>query len=170
LDAFKRRARTVAKVFFPIRTFGAFKFLAKEIIMTEEQSITFLNMSGDVTITWDASNEAEILELVRQKMAQGYSFFILKKRSLGPIPLPAKKVEATSIAQVAQAGHAVLRDKEVTRMVKTSLGDDAVDRAVQNGSARLTQGRADLATSHRAQDAQEVLRSQSVAIRPVVGG
>jgi hypothetical protein len=41
-----------------------------------QPSITWLNMTGDVTITWDEQNKEAVLELVRAKMKQGYTFFI----------------------------------------------------------------------------------------------
>ena len=62
-----------------------------------QPSITWLNMSGDVTITWDATNRERILALVREKMNQGYTFFILKPRAFKL--LGQKKVKLTDPAQ-----------------------------------------------------------------------
>ena len=42
-------------------------------------SLTFLNNTGDVTITWSPENDEKIKDLVRQKMAAGYVFFTLRK-------------------------------------------------------------------------------------------
>lgn len=50
-----------------------------------QSSITFLNMSGDITISWDEENKARILELVKKKMDEGYVFFTLQKVPLLPI-------------------------------------------------------------------------------------
>ena len=52
-------------------------------LTTIEASITFLNMTGDITIAWDDTNREQMLALVQEKMAQGYSFFILQPRFLG---------------------------------------------------------------------------------------
>lgn len=40
---------------------------------TTHPAITFLNMTGDITISWDRDNEAAILAMVEQKMKEGYS-------------------------------------------------------------------------------------------------
>lgn len=134
-------------------------------------AITFLNMTGDVTISWDASNEATMLALVEQKMKEGYSFFVLKPRFLSI--LGKKKVRATSLKEVAEAGSAVVDDAEFHRMMaKLKLHDPAVEAAVASGKASITksEGAVDRDTIRRAKDPQEVVRQQTVAVRPIVGG
>lgn len=136
---------------------------------TVQPAITWLNMSGDVTIVWDASNREKILELVRQKMAQGYSFFILKPRLI-PI-FGNKKVPLTKASQLRDAVGVVVRDDQVSTIVG-QLGDKDVASAVQGGHAAiaaLPKGRS-MATTRRAKSAEEVLTQQSVAVRAVVGG
>lgn len=133
-------------------------------------SITFLNLSGDVTITWDKSNEAQILGLIEEKMRQGFSFFILKPRAMGL--LPSKKVRAKSMSQVARAGGVSIADADVQKILSSRVHDQDVQNAVESGVARLRrpQDSASYDTERRATSAREILHQQSVAVRPVVGG
>lgn len=133
-------------------------------------SITFLNLSGDVTITWDESNEEAILRLIEDKMRQGFTFFVLKPR-MGGI-LPPKKVAARSMAQVKRAASVTVADADVQKLLASNVHDEALQQAVQSGQARLErpESGAQYETERRATSAREVLHSQSVAVRPIVAG
>ncbi len=131
--------------------------------------ITWLNMCGDVTITWDDSNRDAILELVRKKMAEGCHFFVIKPRLL-PI-FGNSKVSLTSEAQLAKAKGVVVPDKYIHALVK-QVDDEVVAHALQNRIAAI----ADIprASNHdtfqRAKTAEEVVQHQTVGTRCIVGG
>lgn len=136
-----------------------------------QPAITFLNMTGDITISWDASNEAAMLALVEEKMKEKVTFFILKPRILSF--LGKKKVRATSIEQIAEAGAAVLEDADFHRMMgRLKLHDEALEAAVAAGKAHLTKSDTpvDRAAIRPAKTAQEVVQNQTIAVRRVVGG
>jgi len=143
---------------------------------TSQPAITFLNMTGDITVTWDAANEAAILAMVEEKMKQKFTFFILKPRFLSI--LGKKKVAAKTIGEIAAAGSVVIDDDDFQRleikqmMGRLNLHDKDVEAAVASGKAHLTKSDepVDRATVRRATSAQEVVRHQSVAVRRVVGG
>lgn len=141
---------------------------------TNEQSslspaITFLNMSGDVTICWDDSNKDRIRELVTQKMAQGYSFFVLTPRAI-PF-LPRKKTRLTNPRQLDSAVGVVVTD-DVVEAIVGNLGDTDVEAAVKSGAAVLAPAPATRShnTVRRASSVDEVLRQQTLAVRPITGG
>lgn len=130
--------------------------------------ITWLNMSGDVTITWTPENEAHIKDLVERKMKEGYSFFVLKPRCLAL--LGKKKVKLTDATLLDGAVGVVVPDNVVESFVN-QMGDHDVGTAVKSGKARLAKAPSGQnETLHRARSADEVVRSQSVAVRPIVGG
>ena len=143
--------------------------MSHEII---QPAITFLNMTGDVTISWDASNEATILALVEEKMKkENVTFFIIKPRFLSF--LGKKKVRATSIKQIAEAGSAVVDDEDFQRMMgRLKLHDQALEAAVAAGQAHLTRSNVpvDRASVRPARTPQEVVQNQTIAVRRVVGG
>ena len=139
----------------------------------DQPAITFLNMTGDVTITWDKDSEGAILALVAAKMSQGYSFFVLEPRKLGFIPLPSRRVALTDIRQARHAGKVTMTDAEVARTLQAARVDDPeLERLLATGAARLaapsnSDGRP---TASRARRALDVLSRRTVAIRPIVGG
>jgi hypothetical protein len=138
---------------------------------TIQPAITFLNMTGDVTISWDASNQDAILALVEEKMKEKFTFFIIKPRFLSF--LGKKKVRATSIRQIAEAGAAVVADEDFQRMMgRLKLHDDALEAAVAAGKAHLTKSDVPVerAMIRPARTAQEVMQNQTIAVRRVVGG
>lgn len=136
-----------------------------------QPSICFLNRTGDITVSWDESNEAAVLEMVAQKMKDGYSFFILKPRFFG-LASP-KKVRANSIAEVKEAGSVVVDDSAFEKMMsKAKVDDPQVEEALADGTMKLVgsdnTGSADAV--RRATTPQEVVRNQTLAVRRVVGG
>lgn len=138
-------------------------------------NITFLNMTGDITIEWDAENADLIKAMVEKKMKEGYSFFVLKPR-LGGL-LGHKRVEVTEVSQLDSAtgaGAVSVPDALAEKMIK-SLNDNDVGTLVANKKAKLVskvEGNVHyLDTSHRAKSAEEVVSSsESVAVRRLAGG
>jgi hypothetical protein len=152
------------------------KQLTKDIMdinQANQPAITFLNMTGDITLTWDKDSETSILALVEAKMAQGYSFFVLEPRKLGFIPLPARRTALTDIAQARKAGKVSMTESAVEQgLARAKLDDPDLEKLVAEGRARLSavsnhDGRP---TVSRARRALQVLTQQTVAVRPVTGG
>lgn len=134
-------------------------------------AITWLNMSGDVTITWDDDNRDAIIALVKEKMAKGYSFFIITPRYF-PV-FGNKQVKLTDPQQLDKALGVVVPDSQIAEIACKlgSVGDEALDKVVQSGQAQLASApKAKLDTTRRAQTAEEVVQHQSVAVRPITGG
>lgn len=132
-------------------------------------SVTFLNFSGDITLTWDKTNEAAMLALVEKKMKEGYTFFILKPRALSAFG--TKKVVATSIDEIKAAGSVSVPDA-LAKKVMLNLGDADVSSVVEAGKASIlsTVKDASMETLSRAKTAVEVVTRQTVAVRPLQGG
>jgi hypothetical protein len=132
-------------------------------------SITFLNSTGDITVTWEKDKEPEMLALIDQKMKAGYTFFILKPR-LGGL-LGHKRVVAETIADVKKAGSVIAPDA-LGKSIVMNLGDAEVSAAVAAGHATVMSAArgASMDTVRRAASAAEVAKSQTVAIRPITGG
>jgi hypothetical protein len=134
-----------------------------------QPTITFLNSSGDITIGWEKDNEEHVLALIETKMKEGYTFFVLKPR-LGGLLGNAKK-PVISIDQVRKAGSVIAPDA-LAKAVSLNLGDAAVSAVVSSGHATLVSMAkvVSLDSVRRAANALEVIRSQTVAIRPLQGG
>lgn len=96
--------------------------------------ITWLNMSGDVTIRWSPENKKEVLKLVRAKMREGYSFFVLKPVLFGL--LPNRHVELKREEDLEGAVGVVMPDDSVKRLMG-DLGDVQVEELVKKGTVQL---------------------------------
>lgn len=135
-----------------------------------EPSITFLNMSGDVTITWDDQNKAEVEALVARKMAEGYSFFIVK-----PVGTRGRAPKLKDAAQLD--GIATRALKMHNEFKGESLSDEELVKALTSGVISIERKpetvpakRGAQQAARRASTAREVVEAQSVAVKPITGG
>lgn len=149
----------------------------ESITESNSPSITFLNMTGDITIAWDKSSEEAVLLLIEQKLKEGYSFFVLKPRKFGFIPLPSKKVAITSIVEARNAGHVRMLDEDVLSVLNEpaaplQLDDASVEALIQRGNGYLIRplGQPEQAEPFKISKASTILKHQSMAIRPLAGG
>lgn len=133
-----------------------------------QPSMTLLNFTGDITITWDAQNRARMIEIVRKKMAEGYSFFTTKAGST------ARVTRRTRVTEKNLNGidGLTLSDREFNRLV-TDLDDRDVAELVSTGGADLAK-RTGVNTGRtaitRLNSAEEVVDTHSVGLRRIVGG
>lgn len=84
-------------------------------------SCTLLNMTGDVTISWDQNNHEEIKKWIDSKLKEGCTFFILEKK-LGIIPIKTKVKDAK---QLKKTGNVVISDDE---MASSFLKKDIISK------------------------------------------
>lgn len=134
----------------------------------EQPSLTFLNGSGDITITWDEHNKEKIIEMIKKKMAEGYTFFTTKK-----IPLVKlyRKVKVTE-AGLDKCEHVVIDDDAFEKMCK-SVDDRDVAEQVRAGNASFA--RHNLFGKEKAEpvierDPAKIADSKAVAVRKIAGG
>lgn len=139
---------------------------------TEEDfgnSLTFLNATGDVTITWDAENDEKIKDLVRAKMAQGYVFFTLRKVVIESIKVK-RKIGEKGVDTITSL---VIEDAEFDKLVK-DMDDRDLATLMKDRTAQLAKRRGkskEFTSVGRAKNADEVVKGkQALAVRPVVGG
>lgn len=132
-------------------------------------ALTFLNLSGDITITWEDRNAEQIKELVRKKMAQGYTFFTMRKVVIDAIQIK-RKVGKKGVDSLTNL---VIDDELFEKMVQEMDDRDIAD-TLRSGNGRLAKRRGesrDLDTVRRARDADDVVESgQCLAVRPIAGG
>ena len=137
------------------------------------RSITFANMSGDITLTWDAQNDDKIKAMVKEKMAAGYTFFTMRKVVIDAIQVK-RKLGAKGVDSITSL---VIDDAEFDKLVK-GIDDKAVGDLLRSGSGQLAKRRSptralarELITTGRARTPEDVISArQSVAVRPVLGG
>jgi hypothetical protein len=134
----------------------------------EQPSITFLNRSGDITITWDEQNKEQIIEMIKKKMSEGYTFFTTKK-----IPLVKlyRKVKVTE-QNLEACESVVIDDAAFEKMVK-SIDDRDVAEQVRSGRADFARHNLfgkETVEAKIERDPAKVADSKAVAVRKIAGG
>ena len=135
----------------------------------ETRCITWLNLSGDVTLTWQEQNDERVKELVRKKMAEGFSFFTMRKVVVDTVKVKRK----IGVKGVDTIDNLVIADDTFEKMVK-GLDDRDLANALKVGTATLAKRR-DSSRNHgtvkRLNSPEEVIKAkQALAMRPIVGG
>ena len=132
-------------------------------------ALTFMNLSGDITITWDAANDTKIKAMVAEKMKQGYSFFTMRKVVIDSIRVK-RKIGEKGIDSITSL---IIEDADFDKLV-AGIDDKEVAGLIRSADASLSkrQGASrELTLQRRLKDPDEVIKAkQAVAIRPVVGG
>lgn len=136
-----------------------------------QSSITLLNMTGDVTISWDSGNDAEIRAFVEKKLKEGHSFFIIDKpnwlgRMLGKKPQQISVTDA-SVLKRSRNRQIVLNDDDAQDLLagnKVSVVNISCDNTGE-----------EIRAVRRAKTADEVIGTASkpvhtAVMRPLRGG
>lgn len=141
--------------------------MTNEIAQDVTGSCTFLNMTGDITIVWDAQNRDRIIEIVRKKMAEGYTFFTTK-RFLFDLLSTRTRVTKKNIEGIEEL---VITDAQFEKMV-ADMDDPDVAELVRGNKASLAKrkGKKEMTAMRRAKTPEEVVDCDSLAIRPIHGG
>lgn len=119
------------------------------------RSLTLLNGSGDVTLVWDEGSDAQIEEIIRQKMAEGMTFFVVEPVA-GGLAAPRK----TTLTEPLQA----MKNRALV------IDDAQLEAFVNSGAAAVTKTPRGRKTVKRATTAREVATSQTIAVKPRAGG
>lgn len=130
-------------------------------------SITFLNMTGDITLTYDERNREKVLEVIRKKMAEGYTFFTTKKFLFKKL---TRKVKITE-KNIEQVEEIVITDAQFEKMCD-DMNDKDIATLVRNDNAKVVKRTKKEVMSGviRAKRAEDVVAKDALAIRPLVGG
>lgn len=132
-------------------------------------TMTLLNQTGDVTITWTKGEDAAIREFVEKKLKEGHSFFIMDrppflKRLFGAKPT---QIAVRSVDELPENRSLVLADSDAQALFdsqKVSVVSTPVGRSAQSSSGQP-------AVMRRARNTDEVVKSRHTAmLKPIVGG
>ena len=117
-----------------------------------DRSIMWLNETGDITLSWSKDRDEIMKKIIQQKMDEGYSFFIVKR---GMVNTSYTKVD--SVDQIKKC-NINMTDKEAELMI---AGDGVALSSLAAGTVE---------TIGRAKTADEVVKKNTVAVRPLRGG
>lgn len=119
------------------------------------RNICFLNMFGDITISWDKQDDKVMLELIQEKLDNGYSFFQVESSFFG---LKKKTTKVDSIFDIKDRKF-LIKDKDIEKVFEqvSSLN------VVKNTESQYTVKKA-------LNEASKIIKSNAVCVRPACGG
>jgi len=120
------------------------------------RALTILNESGDTTIVWDEKADDVMEAIIRKKMEEGMTFFIIEPRTHGL--LQSKKTQLVDAADARKHRALSIRDEDLAAFVSGGHGDS------------VPTPQEPVVTVERTEDPIKVARSQAVATKPRKGG
>jgi hypothetical protein len=114
------------------------------------RALTMLNEAGDTTISWTEDLDDRMEEIIRKKMDEGCTFFIIAERGVR-----SKLAEA---ADIRKHRALAIPDEDLRKFVEigAAVAESTPDEPVRN--------------SRVSRDAKEVAKNQSVGVKPRKGG
>ncbi len=143
--------------------------LAENTVTEQTFSCTFLGSLGDLTIQWDEQNKEHILEVIRRKMKEGYVFFTTKKYLFGQIKRKGEITERD--LRRGKLEDIIITDEQFEKMI-TDFDDVDLAKLIKNDKARvgkIKKGK-EMEAMKKAKTAEEVVESNSVAMKRIAGG
>ena len=131
--------------------------------------LAFLGMAGDIQISWDPKNDEKVKAIIKKKMAQGYSFFSMRKVVVEAIKIK-RKVGKKGVDTI---DNLVIDDETFEKMI-TSMDDADLAEALHLGTVRTAKRRGSakqLSMVERLKTPEDVInKRQAIAVKPIVGG
>lgn len=121
-------------------------------------ALTMLNECGDTTVTWTEDRDGEMEEIIRRKMAEGVTFFVVEPRRGRPPAVPKRGPKLENASDAVKSRSVVIPDEDLRKFVESGAGD------VEAASAAPVKG------SRVSRDAKEVARSESIGVKQRRGG
>jgi hypothetical protein len=112
------------------------------------RTVALLCSLGDMTIGWDATNDAAILPIIQKMIDSGVRFFIVKKKEQRVV---------TKLTQATDARKIVIPDASLQGLFASGL--------LTIGSILLAE-----TTGEIAETAGQVAENDTVAVNPAAGG
>jgi transposase len=128
-----------------------------DVLATTIRTMDIMDDRGHTTFGWDASDDAWVLPMIRQKMAQGYTFWIVRRD-------PLREVRLERLDDVREMRHVIIRDP-----VARELFEQGHIGLVTTDNDTVTDD-ADRVTMRRARTAEDAVSNDTVAHRGLRGG
>lgn len=122
-------------------------------VLSRVRVMDMMDEAGHTSFGWDASDDHWVLPMIRQKMADGYTFWIVRRN-------PLREVRLDRAEEARDAGrHVIIRDDVARELFEQ--GRIGLVSAEDGDQAE---------TVRRARTAEEVVENDTLAHRPLRGG
>jgi hypothetical protein len=132
-----------------------------DALIVPRRSLTILNERGDTTITWEPDKDAEMEELIAQKMAAGVHFYTVVVRKPGQRGRTAKPKEVTDAKEASKYRALSIPDADFSAFVLEGKGSAVASSEVVGSQVE---------TVARAKTPKEAASGHTVAVKPRRGG
>lgn len=136
-------------------------------------SMTLINTTGDVTLTWEDSQNKKMKEIVQAKLDEGYAFFIMEPRFKFLDFLGKKKVHITDVSQIKSNSVTMETEEDAQKILfqKVKLGDNKAEEAFIGGIVSIANvPENNYSTSKMTKNVDEIIRSHTIATPKIAAG
>lgn len=142
---------------------------------TEFYSLTLLNGTGDITLTWENSEDAEIKAMIQAKIDSGYCFFIFEPRVSFLKILGNKRKTIRDVAEI-KTREVVMKtnDKANAGTILNDtfkIGDSGSDKLFKLGKVGIANvPESNYGDVRKTKDVNEVMKNHTVVTAPIAAG
>lgn len=73
-------------------------------VLQRVRIMRFMDGGGHTSFGWDPEDDEWVLPMIRRKMAQGYVFWIVRRR-------PLREIQLTRVGEIGENRHVIIRDQ-----------------------------------------------------------
>lgn len=135
-------------------------------------SCTLMNITGDITISWDNSTSEEVKKWIQSKIEEGYTFFISEKKCFGLIN---SKKEINNIQDLNNSKGEIKLDskqeKDFILNINSYSGDKGVEKLINTKKVKAKRTKKKYLNSNKVSTSvEEIVKSDSICMKPMMGG
>lgn len=137
--------------------------MSNQLQLSPIRTTVLLNMSGDLTLSWSPDEDQKMIEFIKSKMDQGYSFFEVKRTTHFLGLIKTKRQHYLSNTDKLSSREVVMKDvhdAEAEAVLKSGTG------AITNTPSHNEQPE----TTRIIRSPQEAAQTHTVMIKPMMGG
>lgn len=124
----------------------------------QTRSLTMLNEAGDTTVSWSADRDDEMESIIKKKMAEGVTFFLVDRKLGRPPATPKRAAKLEDAADIRKYRTLVIPDEDLLKFVEAGSGVAVAAPSEPVQDSRISR------------DPAEVAKGQSVGIKQRRGG
>jgi hypothetical protein len=133
-----------------------------------------LNITGDITISWDTSTSKEVKQWIQNKIDSGHTFFLVEKTCFGLINKKKKIKDSADL--INKKGKIKLTNEQekmfLNKQSQISFsGDREIEELVVNNlvSAKRTDF-SNTKTTKAIKNVGQIISSNTICVKPMMGG
>lgn len=152
---------------------------AVECIFSEQgvlfSSMTLLNSTGDVTLTWEKHQDEKMKALIQEKLDKGYVFFVMEPRFKFLKMLGKKKVHIKDIESLKNRTVTLKTDQDAQHFlfekINVKIGDDKAEEVFLSGVASVCNVPSDnYLTTRKTINVSEIMSTHTIATPRIAAG